>query len=307
MLDGKKIVVVLPAYNAEKTLECTYREIPRGVVDEVILVDDASHDATVRTARRLGIDVVIPHERNRGYGGNQKTCYAQALRRGADIVVMLHPDYQYPPRLVIPMAAMIVSGMFDVVLGSRILGGYALAGGMPRYKYVANRVLTAVENLFIGRKMSEYHSGYRAFSREVLLKLPLEENSDDFVFDNQMLAQVFHFGFRVGEVTSPCNYNRDCSSIDFRRSMVYGLGVLRTAVRFWLQERGWRRYRIFDAQGGRRLDRDGGGGEGKTPPARPVAGGTAGACRVWDLYLLCVTVGYVLWRCVVFWGRTASH
>ncbi len=188
MLSSKKIIVVLPAYNAEKTIEQTYREIPMDIVDEVILVDDYSHDQTAQVARKLNIPV-ITHEKNLGYGGNQKTCYREALKRGADIIVMLHPDYQYPPKLVVAMAALIASGMFDVVLGSRILGGYALKGGMPFYKYVANRLLTLFENLLTGQKLSEYHTGYRAFSREALLNMPILENSDDFVFDNQLLGR----------------------------------------------------------------------------------------------------------------------
>ena len=252
MLNGKKIVVVLPAYNAAKTLERTCREIPRDVVDDVILVDDHSSDDTIEAAARLGIPVFV-HERNRGYGANQKTCYAEALRRGADIVVMLHPDYQYPPGLVGPMAAMIASGMFDVVLGSRILGGQALRGGMPLYRYVSNRFLTAFENVFTGQKLSEYHTGYRAFSRDVLLSLPLLENSDDFVFDSEILTQVFCFGYRVGELTAPCNYNQDSSSINVRRSIVYGLGVLATTLRYWLHVRGWRSDRRYDRGAGRRL------------------------------------------------------
>src|SRR3989338_2701223 len=190
MLNGKKIIVVLPAYNAEKTIERTYREIPKDIVDEVILVDDHSYDKTAEAARKLNIPVVV-HAQNLGYGGNQKTCYREALKRGADIVVMLHPDYQYPPKLVTGMAALIASGVFDVVLGSRILGGYALKGGMPIYKYVSNRFLTLFENILTGQKLSEYHTGYRAFSRKVLLDIPLLENSDDFVFDNQILTQIF--------------------------------------------------------------------------------------------------------------------
>jgi glycosyltransferase involved in cell wall biosynthesis len=252
MLHGKKIVVVLPAYNAGKTLERTYREIPHDVVDEVILVDDRSRDDTLEAARRLGIRTFV-HEENRGYGANQKTCYAEALRLGADIVVMLHPDYQYPPRLVAPMAAMIATEMFDVVLGSRILGGQALRGGMPLYRYVSNRLLTAVENVFTGQKLSEYHSGYRAFSREVLVGIPLLENSDDFLFDAEILTQIFCFGYRVGEVTSPCNYDEGSSSINVGRSIVYGMGVLATTLAYWLQKRGWRRDRRYDRDRGRRL------------------------------------------------------
>jgi glycosyltransferase involved in cell wall biosynthesis len=252
MLNGRKIVVVLPAYNAGKTLERTYHEIPRDIVDEVILVDDRSRDDTLEAAARLGIPTVV-HDRNRGYGANQKTCYTEALRLGADIVVMLHPDYQYPPGLVAPMAAMVVSGMFDVVLGSRILGGHALRGGMPIYRYVSNRFLTAVENVFTGQKLSEYHTGYRAFSREVLLNLPLLEDSDDFVFDSEILTQIFCFGYRVGEITAPCNYDDDCSSINFGRSVVYGLGVLATTFRYWLHVHGFWHDRRYDRERGRRL------------------------------------------------------
>lgn len=237
MLNNKKIVVVLPAYNAAKTLEMTYREIPFEVVDEVVLVDDASRDDTAEVAQRLGIRTVI-HPENRGYGGNQKTCYHTALDLGADIVVMLHPDYQYTPRLITAMAAMIVYGEFDAVLASRILGVGALKGGMPLYKFVANRFLTLFENLLLGHKLSEYHTGYRAFSREVLERLPLEANSDDFVFDNQMLAQLVWFGYRIGELSCPTKYFTEASSINFRRSVVYGLGVIKTALQFRLQKWG---------------------------------------------------------------------
>ena len=217
MLHQKKIVVVMPAYNAAKTLDMTYQEIPKDIVDEVILVDDASRDDTAKQAAELGIHTII-HPENRGYGGNQKTCYAEALAKGADVVVMLHPDYQYSPRLITAMSSMIVSGHYDLVLGSRILGGMALKGGMPRYKYVANRMLTFIENLALGVKLSEYHTGYRAFSRPLLETLPLEVNSDDFVFDNQMLAQAVYFGFRIGEISCPTRYFDDASSISFRRS-----------------------------------------------------------------------------------------
>ena len=253
MLNGKKVIVVLPAYNAERTIEVTYNEIPKDIVDNIILVDDDSHDHTVEVAKRLGIEV-ISHKQNLGYGGNQKTCYAEALKRGADIVIMLHPDYQYPPRLVTAMAALISSRMFDVVLGSRILGGYALKGGMPPYKYVANRFLTFFQNGLTGQKLSEYHTGYRAFSRKVLLELPLLENSNDFVFDNQILMQIFYFGFPIGEITAMCSYNKDCSSISFRRSIVYGLGVLNSTLQFALQKNGIRSYRMFDGQHGRRIN-----------------------------------------------------
>lgn len=237
MLNGKKIVVVLPAYNAAKTLEMTCREIPSEFVDDVVLVDDASRDATAEVAQRLGLRTIV-HEKNKGYGGNQKTCYRAALDLGADIVVMLHPDYQYTPRLIPAMAAMIAYGEFDAVLASRILGVGALRGGMPLYKYLANRFLTFVENILVGHKLSEYHTGYRAFSRQVLERLPLERNSDDFVFDNQMLAQIIWFGFRIGEVSCPTKYFAEASSINFRRSLIYGLGVLRTACQFRMQR--WR-------------------------------------------------------------------
>ncbi len=237
MLANKKIVVVLPAYNAARTLKRTFDEIPHDIVDHVILTDDASTDDTVALASSLGIDT-LRHDRTRGYGANQKSCYAAALERGADIVVMLHPDYQYSPRLVTAMASMITSGEFDVALGSRFLGVGARAGGMPVYKYVANRVLTLVQNLLIGQKLSEYHTGYRAWSREVLLRLPLEQCSEDFVFDNQILTQAVYFGFRIGEISCPTRYFPEASSINFRRSVVYGLGVLKTALQFRLHRLG---------------------------------------------------------------------
>jgi glycosyltransferase involved in cell wall biosynthesis len=234
MLHDKKIVVVMPAYHAEKTLAGCYAAIPHDIVDSVLLVDDASDDATVAVAERLGIRT-HRHPVNRGYGGNQKTCYTLALAAGADIVVMLHPDYQYEPRLITAMAAMVASGVYDVVIGSRILGNTALAGGMPRYKYFFNRVLTALQNLLVGSKLSEFHTGYRAFSRTVLETLPLAANSDDFVFDNQMLVQALAFDYRVGEISCPTKYFADASEIGFRRSVVYGFGVLRTAwiYRLW--------------------------------------------------------------------------
>ncbi|HEY5975232.1 MAG TPA: glycosyltransferase family 2 protein [Geobacteraceae bacterium] len=244
MLNNKKIVVVLPAYNAAKTLEITYREIPFEFVDDVVLVDDASRDDTAEVARRLGITTVV-HETNKGYGGNQKTCYRTALELGADIVIMLHPDYQYTPKLLTAMAAMIAYGEFDAVLASRILGIGALKGGMPLYKYVANRLLTLVENLLLGHKLSEYHTGYRAFSREVLERLPLDRNSDDFVFDNQMLAQLVWAGFRIGELSCPTKYFPEASSINFRRSVTYGFGVLGTALRFRLAKIGLTHPAIF--------------------------------------------------------------
>jgi glycosyltransferase involved in cell wall biosynthesis len=251
MLNGKKIVVVMPAYNAERTLRRTVAEIPQDVVDCLVLVDDASSDRTAEIASTLGINTFV-HHANYGYGRNQKTCYRQALELGADIVVMLHPDYQYTPRLVPAMASLIASGEFDVVLGSRILGVGALAGGMPVYKYIANRLLTCIQNLLVGHKLSEYHTGYRAFSREVLERLPLGENSDDFVFDNQMLAQAIFFGQRIGEISCPTRYFTDASSINFRRSVVYGLGVLETSLRFRLARWGWKTP-LFDLHG-RKLD-----------------------------------------------------
>ena len=245
MVGGKRLVVVLPAYNAEQTLERTVAAVPDGLVDEFLLVDDASRDDTVQVAQRLGLAVIV-HPENRGYGANQKTCYKTALEHGADIVVMLHPDYQYSPRLLGAMAWLVASGEFDVVLGSRILGKGALAGGMPLYKYVANRFLTLVENLLLGVKLSEYHTGYRAFSREVLTTLPIERNSDDFVFDNQMLVQAVAAGFRIGEISCPTRYFAEASSINFRRSLVYGLGVLGAAARFRLHRWGLMRYPLVD-------------------------------------------------------------
>ncbi len=244
MLEGKKIIVVMPAYNAEKTLEKTYREIP-SVVDEVLVVDDSSTDKTVEVAKRLGLPVFV-HKENKGYGANQKTCYAEAIKRGADIVVMLHPDYQYPPALITAMAGLIVSGMFDVVLGSRILGGTALKGGMPLYKYIANRMLTFIDNVLLGQKLSEYHTGLRAFSGEVLCSLPLSANSDDFLFDNQMLLQIIYFGYRIGEITAPSKYTKESSSISFRKSLVYGFGVIYTALQFILQKSGLAKFPIFE-------------------------------------------------------------
>lgn len=231
MINGKKIVVVMPAYNAEMTVLRTIAEVDRAVVDHIILVDDASSDATARIAREAGIEVHI-HQFNLGYGGNQKTCYRLALQSGADIIIMLHPDYQYTPQLVTAMASMIAYGTYDMVLGSRILGRGALVGGMPLYKYVANRLLTATENVLLGLKLSEYHTGYRAFSRTVVESLPLDRNSDDFVFDNQMIVQAHAAGFLIGEVSCPTYYHPEASSINFRRSVVYGLGVLRTATQY---------------------------------------------------------------------------
>ncbi len=248
MLNGKKIVVVMPSYNAAQTLGRTVEEVPRDIVDEILLVDDASSDGTVRLANELGLTVFL-HEKNFGYGRNQKTCYREALARGADIVVMVHPDYQYSPNLIVPMAGMIAYGEYDAVIGSRILGTGALAGGMPLYKYVANRFLTLFQNILLGFKLSEYHTGFRAFSREVLEALPLNENSDDFVFDNQMLAQVVHFGFRVGEISTPTRYFAEASSINFARSVRYGLGVLATSMSFRLHRMKLIRSRIFRVRG----------------------------------------------------------
>jgi glycosyltransferase involved in cell wall biosynthesis len=236
LINGKRIVVVLPAYNAEKTLEATVRELPE-IVDESILVDDHSTDATAEMARKLGLTVEV-HPQNRGYGGNQKTCYAKALEAGADVVVMLHPDYQYEPLLVTPMATMIAYGVYDLALGSRILGGGALHGGMPLYKYISNRILTLFQNLMMGAKLSEYHTGFRAYSRQLLESLPLEANSDDFVFDNQVLAQAVFLGARIGEISCPTKYFPEASSINFRRSSIYGLGVLRTSIHFRLAKWG---------------------------------------------------------------------
>ncbi len=252
MFHGHKIVVVMPAYNAARTIERTTREIPMDLVDEIVVTDDASHDETVEVAARLGLRTLV-HDRNRGYGGNQKTCYTEALRLGADVVVMLHPDYQYTPRLLPAMIALLTDGPFDVVLGSRVLGGRALTGGMPLYKYVANRLLTAAQNVLCGAKLSEYHTGYRAFTRRVLESLPLLENSDDFVFDNQMLAQILLAGFEIGEVSCPAAYFEEASSINFRRSVRYGLGVLATSLQAYAHRKRLARVRIFDPNG-RRLD-----------------------------------------------------
>ena len=244
MLNGKRVIVVMPAYRAEKTLRTTFEQLPHDVVDKVLLVDDASSDRTVEAARELDIKTFV-HERNMGYGANQKTCYTEALREGADIVVMVHPDYQYEPRLVTAMAAMVASGVYDVALGSRILGNTARRGGMPRYKYIANRFLTAVQNLLLGTKLSEFHTGYRAFSRTVLERLPLLANSDDFLFDNQMLVQTVGLGFSIGEVSCPTRYFAEASSINLRRSCVYGLGVLVTSLMFRLWKWGLCKPRIL--------------------------------------------------------------
>ena len=244
MICDKKVVVVMPAYNAEMTLRKTYEEVPKDIVDEVILVDDESQDRTAEIARSLGIHTIV-HSRNKGYGGNQKTCYKEAMRLGAQIVIMVHPDYQYTPKLIMAMASMIGEGLYDCVLGSRILGTGALQGGMPPYKYAANRILTAFQNLLLDFKLSEYHTGYRAFSTKVLDTLPLESNDDDFVFDNQMLSQIIYAGFSIGEVTCPTRYMKDSSSISFSRAVKYGLGVVWTSIAFRLHRWGLRRSRLF--------------------------------------------------------------
>jgi len=238
----------MPAYNAEKTLKKTYDEIPKDIVDDVILTDDASQDKTVKLSQELNIKTFV-HTENRGYGGNQKTCYQAALEGGADIVIMLHPDYQYNPKLIIPMAYMIAEEVFDTVIASRILGNKAMMGGMPLYKYISNRVLTLAENLIIQQKLSEYHTGYRAFSRKVLETIPLLENSDDFVFDNQMLCQILYFDFVVGEVSCPALYFPDASSISFSRSMTYGMGVMQTAMKYAFAKRDMGHFKIFNPKG----------------------------------------------------------
>ena len=249
MLNGKRITVVMPAYNAEKTLRKTYSEIPHDIVDNIILTDDASQDRTAEVARQLNIKTFV-HMENKGYGGNQKTCYQEALRVGSDIIIMLHPDYQYTPKLITSMASMIAYDIFDAVIASRILGNKALQGGMPLYKYIANRFLTAVENFIIQQKLSEYHTGYRAFSAKVLENLPLLENSNDFVFDNEMLLQTMYFGFSVGEVSCPAKYFEEASSISFRRSVTYGIGVLHTAMKYFFSKRGYNKlYPIFNPEG----------------------------------------------------------
>ena len=245
MLHNKKIVVVLPAYNAAKTLEKTYIEIPFDIVDDIVLVDDNSPDDTIKVAENLGIKHIIKHQKNRGYGGNQKTCYAHALSLGADVIIMLHPDYQYTPMLIPAMASIIAQDLYPVVLGSRILGKGALKGGMPMYKYIANRFLTLFQNILIGEKLSEYHTGYRAFSKEVIMALHLEANSDDFVFDNQMLSQIVYAGFSIGEVTCPTKYFAEASSINFKRSSIYGLGVLWVSLKHFLQRIGIAKFDMY--------------------------------------------------------------
>ncbi|NPD47437.1 glycosyltransferase family 2 protein [Lentimicrobium sp. S6] len=245
MINNKKVVIILPAYNAEKTLEMTYNEIPFEMVDEVILVDDSSHDKTVEKGREIGIKYIVEHEKNMGYGGNQKSCYRKALELGADIVIMLHPDYQYTPKLVPSVAYLIANDLYPVVLGSRILGKGALNGGMPKYKYIANRFLTLFQNILMSAKLSEYHTGYRAFSREVLETVNYEANSDDFVFDNQMLAQILYAGYEIAEVTCPTKYFEGASSINFQRSTKYGFGVLATSLKYRAQKWGLSNYDIF--------------------------------------------------------------
>jgi glycosyltransferase involved in cell wall biosynthesis len=249
MLNGKKIVVIMPAYNAAKTLQQTYYDLPHDIVDEVILTDDASHDNTVDVARRLGLNILV-HENNSGYGANQKTCYREALKKGADIIVMVHPDYQYTPKLVTALSAMIAYGVYDAAIASRIIGNGALRGGMPFYKYVSNRFLTLIQNILIGQKLSEYHTGYRAFSREIFDIVPLRENSDDFIFDNQMLVQIHYYGFRIGEISCPTKYFPEASSINFTRSLKYGLGVLFTSVIYRLVKFGLIESRIFPKKDG---------------------------------------------------------
>ncbi len=246
MLNNQKIIVILPAYNAEKTLEATYREIPFDIVDEVILVDDLSSDNTVKEANKLGIKHIIQHKKNRGYGANQKSCYNKALELNADIVVMLHPDYQYTPKLIHSMCYLIANGVYEVVIGSRILGKGALKGGMPMYKYIANRFLTLVQNILMNQKLSEYHTGYRAFSGKVLKSIAYNKNSDDFVFDNQMIAQIFYTGYEIAEITCPTKYFEEASSINLKRSIKYGLGVLKTAFQYFLQKAGIAKFKIFE-------------------------------------------------------------
>ncbi|HOU98857.1 MAG TPA: glycosyltransferase family 2 protein [Bacteroidales bacterium] len=246
MIRGKKVVVVMPAYNAEKTLRATYAEIPFDIVDEVILVDDASNDNTIHVANSLGIQHIIQHQKNLGYGGNQKSCYQKALELNADIVIMVHPDYQYTPKLIPAMASVLANGLYPVILGSRILGKGALKGGMPKYKYFFNRFLTLFQNFVMSQKLSEYHTGYRAFTKEVLQNINYQANSNDFVFDNQMLAQIFYAGFSIAEISCPTKYFEGASSINFRRSVKYGLGVLKTSLQYRFQKWGWAKYSIFE-------------------------------------------------------------
>lgn len=247
MSNNKKVILVMPAYNASKTLEKTYTEIPFEIVTDVVLVDDFSRDETLRIARELGVKHIFQHDRNKGYGGNQKTCYREALHLGADIVVMMHPDYQYTPKLIPSMVHLIANNVYHVVLGSRILGKGATKGGMPFYKYFANRLLTLIQNILMSQKLSEYHTGFRAFSREVLESINYEANSDDFVFDNQMLSQIFYAGYEVAEITCPTKYFPEASSIGFGRSVKYGLGVLSTSLKYLLQRLGLARFEIYEA------------------------------------------------------------
>lgn len=245
MISGKKVVVVLPAYNAEHTIEKTYNEIPFEIVDEVVLVDDVSSDKTVEIAQHLGIKHIITHTKNRGYGGNQKTCYTKALELNADIIIMLHPDYQYTPKLIKPISQILAEELYSAVYASRILGKGAIKGGMPIYKYIANRCLTLFQNILINQKLSEYHTGYRAFSKEIFSKINIEANSDDFIFDNQMTAQIFMAGFEIGEVTCPTKYFDEASSINFKRSTVYGLGVIWVSFQYFLHKTRIFRFEIF--------------------------------------------------------------
>ena len=250
MIHGKKIIVVMPAYNAEKTLRKTCDDMPHEYIDDIILVDDHSSDRTVQVAEELNIKTFV-HRENRGYGANQKTCYTKALQLGADVVIMIHPDYQYTPKLLVAMASLIAIGQYDVVLGSRILSESALKGGMPLYKYISNRLLTAIQNILLNKKLSEYHTGYRAFSRKILETIPLNENSDDFIFDNQMLSQILFFGYSIGEVSCPTKYFEDASSINFSRSVKYGIGVLATSFKYRFQKMGLIKNKIFDSNGSR--------------------------------------------------------
>lgn len=245
MLHSKKIVVILPAYNAEKTLQKTFEEIPFDIVDEVILTDDCSSDRTVQLANEIGIEHIIEHKTNIGYGGNQKSCYKRALAIGADIIVMLHPDYQYTPKLIPSMAYLVANDIYDVVLGSRILGKGAIKGGMPIYKYTANRILTLFQNIMINQKLSEYHTGYRCFSKKALLKINFKDNSDDFIFDNEILAQCCFHRFRIGEVSCPTKYFEEASSINFRRSVIYGLGIIRVSIQYFLHKSKILKSRLF--------------------------------------------------------------
>ena len=245
MIEGKKIIVVLPAYNASKTLEITYNEIPFDIVDEVIIVDDYSGDGTALIAKKLGIKHIIQHEKNKGYGGNQKTCYSAALKLGADIIIMLHPDYQYTPKLIHSMAFLIANGVYPVVIGSRILGKGALKGGMPIYKYIANRGLTFLQNILMNQKLSEYHSGFRAYDKKILQAINYNSNSDDFIFDNQLLAQIFYKGFEIAEITCPTKYFEEASSINFKRSLQYGFGVVKTSFQYFFTKSNIYKFSIF--------------------------------------------------------------